>query len=80
MAKNKNNRKDGKVTANDLFDRLKPKNSGKNQPSEDEDLLTPEEFADEKQSGNGFSIDVSSDEESDSELDINELLKKYMPE
>ena len=72
MAKNKNNKNDGKVTAGDLFDKLKSKNSTpKVSSARDDELFSPE---------NDSSIDVSSNEESDSELDINELLRKYMPE
>ncbi|MBE6598860.1 MAG: hypothetical protein E7638_05410 [Ruminococcaceae bacterium] len=68
MAKNKNNKQDGKVTAGELFDKLKVKNAAEKTASEG------------KPTGNGFSIDATSGRQSDSELDINELLKKYMPE
>lgn len=81
MAKNNNNKKDGKVTAGDLFGRLRAKTAsddGGSAATERRPLkanLSEEELPDD-----GFSIDLSSDEESDSELDINELLRKYMPE
>jgi len=77
---NKNNKKDGKVTAGDLFNKLKTKKGEPVEDSQEDELVFSEETADEKRSANGFSIDVSAEAESDSDLDINELLKKYMPE
>ncbi len=75
-----NNNKDGKVTAGELFNKLKGKNADAVKGSDDIEPLSSADAAEEKRSANGFSIDVSSEKESDSELDINELLKKYMPE
>lgn len=71
MAKNKNKKNEGRVTAGDLFDRLKPKNAA----GVGEDGKGSAEYSE-----NGFSIDATSGGNSDSELDINDLLKKYMPE
>ncbi|MBQ4354279.1 MAG: hypothetical protein IJC71_05235 [Clostridia bacterium] len=82
MAKDKKkNKKDSRVTAGDLLGKL---GHGKKASEQDEfadeefledELYNPEEDLD--------SIDVSSGanaEKSDSDLDINELLRKYMPE
>lgn len=69
---NMKNKKDGKVTAGDLFDRLKPKNSAQKKTERTARPLESEGHA---------SIDASSARESsDSELDIKELLRKYMPD
>ncbi len=79
MAKNKNKTdKNSRVTAGDLMKRI-----GRSPSSE---VTENEEFVEEKPYDfeNSYeSIDVSSNvgfDESDSDLDINELLKKYMPE
>lgn len=81
MTKNNNNRKDGKVTASDLFGRLRAKTApDENGSAPTERRPLKADFPEEELPDDGFSIDLSSDEESDSELDINELLRKYMPE
>ncbi len=80
MANNNNQNKEGKITAGELFDKLKSKKSSADEESEFDELRFVEETEEEKASANGFSIDISAEEESDSELDINDLLKKYMPE
>ncbi len=67
------------MTAGELFDKLKGKPGDAKESEDSETLFSVEESA-EKRSANGFSIDISAEDESDSELDINELLKKYMPE
>jgi len=79
----KNNKKEGRVTAGDLFDKLKSKNNSSNQHSDNTDKYSSEKEKKPRrplESDLDSYIDVSSGEESDSELDINELLKKYMPE
>ena len=79
MANKNNQNNEGKVTAEELFEKLNAQNSSSKEagPSHANDLPF-----DSVESGpkNGFSIDVSGDAESDSELDINDLLKKYMSE
>lgn len=79
MAKNKKNRKEN--AGDTLFGRL-----GRNSPKKTE---RPDEFlgedydlsADAEQEMEYDSIDVTAEgDESDSDLDINELLRKYMPE
>lgn len=77
MAKNKKNKKEN--AGDNLFSKLgrgSQKNGGR---TDDEELLTldpPESDAEEYDS-----IDISEDADpSDSDLDINELLRKYMPE
>ena len=77
MAKNKKNKKEN--AGDNLFGKLgrgSQKNGGR---TDDEELLTldpPESDAEEYDS-----IDISEDADpSDSDLDINELLRKYMPE
>lgn len=77
MAKNKKNKKEN--SGETLFGRLgrgSQKNGGR---TDDEELLAlePEENPEEEYD----SIDISEDADpSDSDLDINELLRKYMPE
>ncbi len=86
MAKDK--KKNKKVTAGDLFGKLGKRTrdeSELNKPgiTEDETLLDDELLVGDKDrlSDTDSSIDVSGGSaESDSELDINELLRKYMPE
>ena len=120
MANNNNHNNEGKVTAGELFEKLRGSNGASAAPSGSsgqqpvgvaadeepvalgfsEDIFSEEVFSETEGTGNGvsengvsengvsengfsengFSIDVSLEEESDSELDINELLKKYMPE
>ncbi len=75
MAKSKN--KKNRVTAGDLFGKLgkNEKNKAAPQTEDDEFIAEPLEELDED------AIDVTSDEgDSDSDLDINALLKKYMPD
>ncbi len=86
---NKNNKKEGKITAGELFDRLKSKKNEENEAYEvrfdgerggKHKEGATDGFSESEFSENGFSIDATSKSDSDSELDINELLKKYMPE
>ena len=77
-AKKKNN-KDSRVTAGELFAKLGRKDEKNAEPE-----YADEEFIDDgviENELNFDAIDVSSgnDEDSESELDINELLKKYLP-
>ena len=75
MAKSKN--KKNKVTAGDLFGKLGKTGNAKSMPqtADDEFLEEPLPELDED------AIDLTSDDDlSDSELDINELLRKYMPD
>lgn len=76
MAKNKKNKKDSEGDV--LFGRLGRKTEKKPSPT---NLSEPKEkFLDEDALAEEFdSIDITG-EDSDSDLDINELLKKYMPE
>ncbi len=69
--KDKKNKKDG--AGDVLFGRL-GRNSAKKQPDTEEDFLDEEVYTEEYDS-----IDITG-ENSDSDLDINELLRKYMPE
>ncbi|MBR5311533.1 MAG: hypothetical protein IKU40_01465 [Clostridia bacterium] len=76
MAKNKKNKKDN--AGDSLFGRL-GRSSGKNAAKSEEELLGLD--AEQEVSGEYDSIDLSEDaDSSDSELDISELLRKYMPE
>lgn len=76
MAKNKKNKKDN--AGDSLFGRL-GRSSGKNAAKSEEELLSLD--AEQEESGEYDSIDLSEDADpSDSELDISELLRKYMPE
>lgn len=76
MAKNKKNKKDN--AGDSLFGRL-GRSSGKNAAKSEEELLGLD--AEQEESGEYDSIDLSEDADpSDSELDISELLRKYMPE
>ena len=75
-AKKKNNQ-DSRVTAGELFSKLGQRNEKADDAVVEDEIL-------EDASVNEFleldSIDVSSDaDEGDSELDINELLRKYLP-
>ncbi len=77
MAKNKKNKKD---SAGDvLFGRLGRKKA-ENPPEAEEEFLDEEVYTEEEELSEEFdSIDITG-EDSDSDLDISELLKKYMPE
>ena len=76
MAKNKKNKKDN--AGDSLFGRL-GRDSGKNGTKSEEEFLTLE--AEQSESEEYDSIDISEDADpSDSDLDISELLRKYMPE
>lgn len=89
MAKNKKyDRNDGRVTAEDLFGKLGQKDVEKQDDGKTvNDTVNDASDAAEKQNKDETvktfdSIDVSEDgkAESDSDLDINELLRKYMPD
>jgi hypothetical protein len=74
MAKSKN--KKNRVTAGDLFGKLGRTGNSKSAHGQDDEFI--EEPLDELDED---AIDVTSDEgDSDSDLDINALLKKYMPD
>ena len=76
MAKNKKNKKDN--AGDSLFGRL-GRSSGKNAAEPEEEFLGLD--AEPGESEEYDSIDLSEDADpSDSELDISELLRKYMPE
>lgn len=82
MAKNKKNRKEN--AGDTLFGRL-GRNSAKKKDLPDADEFLGEDYdfpeEDAEQEMEYDSIDVTADgDESDSDLDINELLRKYMPE
>ncbi len=83
MAKIKRNKKDN---SGELFSRLGRKGESKSKLTETEDeFLQKEEYIESEPSENDEydSIDVSgagAEVESDSDLDISELLRKYMPE
>lgn len=75
-AKKKNN-KDSRVTAGDLFSKLGQKNAKSDDAVFEDEFLEDVSFEEELRRD---SIDVSSDaDEDDSDLDINELLRKYLP-
>jgi len=79
MAKSKN--KKNRVTAGDLFGKLGRTGNSKSVSNQDEEFIE-EPLADESMELlDEDAIDVTSDEgDSDSDLDINALLRKYMPD
>ena len=78
MAKNKKNKKENSGDA--LFGRL-GRGSAKNSRKAEEDELLAFEAEETGEAEEYDSIDITEDgDPSDSELDINELLRKYMPE
>lgn len=77
MAKNKKNKKENSGDA--LFGRLGRGSAKKDKTAEEEELFAFE--TEEAEAEEYDSIDITEDADpSDSELDINELLRKYMPE
>jgi len=77
MAKNKKNKKENSGEA--LFGRLGRGSAKNNRTTDEEELLSFE--AEETAAEEFDSIDITGDADpSDSDLDINELLRKYMPE
>ena len=75
-AKKKNNR-DSRVTAGELFSKLGQKNAQSDDAVIEDEFLEDTSFEEEMKVD---SIDVSSDaDEGDSDLDINELFRKYLP-
>lgn len=80
MAKNKKNKKEN--LGDTLFSRLGRNSAKKNEPVGADEFLENEEYdLPEQDEEYDDSIDVTAEgKDSDSDLDINELLRKYMPE